>query len=281
MDMNPYTILNIDKKASKDEIRKAYIKLAMKYHPDKNKNKSIEIQNEYEEKFKEINNAYNELLNGNISSGDSMDSRNYTDVANRIFKEAKLFGKYFFDIVQDVAEHINVNLKIDIFDIYNNIEKEFSLDIKRKCKKCMGIGINIINKKYETCNTCLGEKYKLTNIMFKINSGEGKQIFFKKSHEEYGKRTGNVIINIIPKNMQTYKIINTFDLLYYVYKPDNNKFKHFDNKTYTINTVLKPNIIYSIKEMGLYDNDLQRGDLCIQYLQNKIIYNIDIDITKN
>ena len=54
--------------------------------------------------------------------------------------------------------------------------------------------------------------------MFKINSGEGKQIFFKKSHEEYGKRTGNVIINIIPKNMQTYKIINTFDLLYYVYK---------------------------------------------------------------
>ena len=51
-----YKILGVDKKASKDEIKKAYRKLAMKYHPDKTKgDKSTE------DKFKEINEA-NEVL---------------------------------------------------------------------------------------------------------------------------------------------------------------------------------------------------------------------------
>ncbi len=51
-----YKTLGVDKKATKDEIKKAYRKLAMKYHPDKTKgNKAAE------EKFKDINEA-NEVL---------------------------------------------------------------------------------------------------------------------------------------------------------------------------------------------------------------------------
>ncbi|WP_276374542.1 J domain-containing protein [Chryseolinea sp. H1M3-3] len=51
-----YKILGVDKKASQDEIKKAYRKLAVKYHPDKNKDNKVA-----EEKFKQINEA-NEVL---------------------------------------------------------------------------------------------------------------------------------------------------------------------------------------------------------------------------
>jgi curved DNA-binding protein len=48
-----YNILGVNKNASDEEIKRAYRKLAMKYHPDKNPNKK-----EAEERFKEINEAY-------------------------------------------------------------------------------------------------------------------------------------------------------------------------------------------------------------------------------
>ena len=53
---NPYTILEINKNASKDEITKAYHKLAKKWHPDKNKSP------EANEMFKKINDAHNYLI---------------------------------------------------------------------------------------------------------------------------------------------------------------------------------------------------------------------------
>ena len=55
---NYYRTLGVNKNASKDEIKKAFRKLAMKYHPDKNKDNK-----EAEEKFKKINEAYAVLSN--------------------------------------------------------------------------------------------------------------------------------------------------------------------------------------------------------------------------
>lgn len=54
--MNFYEILWVEKNASKEDIKKAYRKLAMQYHPDRNK-----WDKEAEEKFKEINEAYSTL----------------------------------------------------------------------------------------------------------------------------------------------------------------------------------------------------------------------------
>ena len=51
-----YKILGVERKASADDIRSAYRKLAMKYHPDKNPG-----DKKAEDKFKEINEAYQVL----------------------------------------------------------------------------------------------------------------------------------------------------------------------------------------------------------------------------
>ena len=57
-----YAILGVSKSASKDEIKKAYRKLAGKYHPDKVDHLGDEFRVLAEEKFKEIQEAYQELL---------------------------------------------------------------------------------------------------------------------------------------------------------------------------------------------------------------------------
>lgn len=59
---DPYEVLGIRKGASQDEIKRAYRKLAKQYHPDNYANNPL--SDLAEEKFKEINEAYEQLMNG-------------------------------------------------------------------------------------------------------------------------------------------------------------------------------------------------------------------------
>ncbi len=65
-----YKVLGVDKKASQEDIKKVYRKLAVKYHPDKNPGDKIS-----EEKFKEINEAYDVL-------GDAEKRKKYDDLGD-------------------------------------------------------------------------------------------------------------------------------------------------------------------------------------------------------
>ena len=56
-----YKILEIDSNASDGEVKKAYRKMAVKYHPDKVAHLGKEIQRTAEEKFKAVSDAYNEI----------------------------------------------------------------------------------------------------------------------------------------------------------------------------------------------------------------------------
>lgn len=56
-----YKILEIEKSASNDEVKKAYRKMAMKYHPDKVSHLGDDFRKSAEEKFKKVNQAYEKI----------------------------------------------------------------------------------------------------------------------------------------------------------------------------------------------------------------------------
>ena len=56
-----YVILQVDKNATDEEVKKAYKRMCIKYHPDKVANLGEDTQRAANEKFKEINNAYEKI----------------------------------------------------------------------------------------------------------------------------------------------------------------------------------------------------------------------------
>ena len=63
---DPYKVLGVAPTASEDEIKKAYRKLSRLYHPDSNMNKSESEKKAAEEKFKEVQTAYENIIDGKV-----------------------------------------------------------------------------------------------------------------------------------------------------------------------------------------------------------------------
>lgn len=165
-----YNILGVDKTASKDDIKKAYRKLAMEHHPDKNPGNA-----QSEEKFKEISEAYSVLSDdqkrsnfdqfgsaggpGGFNSGfdinDFMRNFNMGDMFGGFnpFGGGNPFGDPFGNQTQVNRKggDLRLRLSISLLDVRNGVEKSFKYSRKIKCNDCSGYGGEHI-----PCTTCNG-----------------------------------------------------------------------------------------------------------------------------
>ena len=192
-----YEVLGVKKSSSKDEIKKAYRKLALKYHPDKNKG-----DKGAEEKFKEGSEAYHVL-------SDDKRRENYDQFGHAAFQGGGQggFGNFdfsssFSDIFEDVfgdfgfggsgqsrrgrrnnrGNDLRYDITINLNDAFNGKEEKINYTTYKKCKTCSGSGAKP-GSKPSACNYCGGQgKVRSSQGFFTIQqtcpecSGEGEKI---------------------------------------------------------------------------------------------------------
>lgn len=160
-----YQILGVNKNSKTDEIKKAYRKIAIKYHPDKNPdNKSAE------DKFKEASEAY-EIL-GDSEKRSKYDQYGHSGINNKNINVEDIFSQ-FSDIFEGQGDfHSFFNQKKST----KNKKKGTSLRIKIKMNLkeiAYGIEKKIKIKRYKTCNTCRGNGSKNGNEIKKCKKCNG------------------------------------------------------------------------------------------------------------
>ncbi|XP_061337923.1 uncharacterized protein LOC133284829 isoform X1 [Gastrolobium bilobum] len=110
---SPYDVLGVSPSATVDEIKKAYRKLALKYHPDVNK------QDKAQEKFMRIKHAYNTLLNS--SSRKKYDSGNRgSDFYQRSQNRNSQAEEEFYGLGNFMRD-----VQITIEDFFKDLQEEF------------------------------------------------------------------------------------------------------------------------------------------------------------
>ena len=162
-----YEVLGIQKGADEKEIKRAYKRLAMKYHPDRTKG-----DKESEEKFKEINEAYEVL-------SDKEKRATYDQFGHAAFENGGAgaggfggfsgadFGDIFGDMFGDIfgggrgrqrvvrGEDLRYDIEITLEEAVRGTKKDIQINTLAQCEHCHGSGAEK-DSKVETCATCHG-----------------------------------------------------------------------------------------------------------------------------
>ena len=233
-----YEVLGVSKDASEDEIKKAYRKLAIKYHPDRNPG-----DKEAEEKFKEAAEAYEVLhdpdkrrqydqfgFNGPQGGfggfgGGGMDMDDIFTMFGDIFGGHSGFGGFGGGGQQHSqrvyrGSDLRLKVKLSLQDIASGVTKRFKVREDVTCEQCKGTGAEG-GAQPETCPTCHGSGMVSRSVrsMFGIMTtqtecptchGEGTVIKNKcKACDGTGVVKGDKIVEVnIPAGVEEGMVLN-------------------------------------------------------------------------
>lgn len=174
-----YQILGVSKTASEQDIKKAYRKLAMEHHPDRNPDN----QKEAEERFKDISEAYSVLSDSEKRQRYDMGGfgTSYTNNANDSDPFAGFggFGAHGFEgFINDFFRRkgqeqsqpmmpgtdIKVETAISLEDVLSGLTEEFSIKRHVVCQPCNGTGAKKEDGAVQKCNRCNGTGQTVTSL---------------------------------------------------------------------------------------------------------------------
>ncbi len=205
-----YKILGVERSATADEIKSAYKKMAIKYHPDRNPG-----DKEAEEKFKQAAEAYDVLRDpdrrsrydqfgaagvngegfGGFGGSGGMDMGDIFSMFGDIFGGFNGFGGFGGNSAsaqRSQGGNLRLRVKLTLEEISTGVTKKFKLKKYITCPECGGSGAEK-GSSAETCPTCHGQGHVLhqqrtilgimqTQTVCPTCHGEGKIIKNKCNH---------------------------------------------------------------------------------------------------
>lgn len=159
-----YEVLGVDRQVSEADLKKAYRRLAMKHHPDRNKDDS-----DADSKFREIQEAYGVLSDSEKrslydrfghdavgtsgASGAAGAASGFEDIFGDVFGD--MFGRASRGRTESRGADLAYRIELDLEEAVFGVTRELDVEMAAQCETCNGSGC-APGTQPETCSTCQG-----------------------------------------------------------------------------------------------------------------------------